>query len=539
MCVSTLRVGTRGGAVASRLLWCRMIEGENAIGPAKEHHPMTYPTSGRGSVLIIGLIAFLFQIEIVHAGRMPLNQEEQARVNRAIGGGVTYLKRSQGKQGGWAGEWEIHTAGYAALPALTLLECGVSAEEPAIRRAAAIVRREMPRVAFTYEIALSILFLDRLGDTQDHELIQTLAVRLIAGQQETGGWSYKCPFVSKKTQEEILAVLRKLDPPETLDPIAAKGAEAVNKPAVRRKPASPLQESIISRPAAPAKGTTDDKPAVPLREIAPPELPKPVPAKAKPVAKQENKAAEHPQEVPASLKKLPVFRDPDRILKLLSKGRPFIITDNSNTQFAMLALWAARRHEVPAQRSMRMIVRRFESSQNRDGSWSYRYRYGGSEPEGPAMTCVGLLGLAAGHGIDGKLPDSKRIRAGLTVLSQKVGKPAGKWRNVPLTDLYFLWSLERVAVLYRLATVGENDWYRWAAEMLLANQHKSGCWTGGGYPKSSSTLDTCFALLVLKRANFFADLAAKMNFRSEDWKQAIIPASSSRSPGESRSPGRP
>lgn len=499
---------------------------------------MKYSASGRSSTLILGLSASLICTELVQAGAMPLNREEQARVNRAIDGGVAYLKRSQSKQGGWSGEWEIHTAGYAALPALSLLECGVSAEESAIRRAAAVVRREMPHVAFTYEIALSILFLDRLGDTQDRELIQNLAVRLIAGQQETGGWSYRCPFVSKKTQEEILAALRKLDPPEPLDPIAAKGAEAAGKPAAKRKPVTPLQESIISRPAAPAKGTPIDKPAAPPPE-EPPELPKPAQAKAKPGAKQENKAAENPTEVPTSLKKLPVFRDPDRIMKLLSKGRPFIITDNSNTQFAMLALWTARRHEVPAQRSMRMIVRRFESSQNRDGSWSYRYRFGGSEPEGPAMTCVGLLGLAAGHGIDGKLPDSKRIRAGLTVLSQKVGKPTGKWRNVPLTDLYFLWSLERVAVLYRLATVGENDWYRWAAEMLLANQHKSGCWTGGGYPKSSSTLDTCFALLVLKRANFFADLAAKMSFRAQDWKQAIIPTSSSRSPGESRSPGRP
>ncbi len=499
---------------------------------------MMNPTSGRRSSWIIGPAVLLLVAVLVQAGAMPLNPEEKARIHRAIDAGVANLKRSQDKQGGWAREWEIHTAGYAALPALTLLECGVPAEEPVIRRSAALVRREAPGVPFTYEIALSILFLDRLGDAQDRELIQTLAVRLIAGQQETGGWSYKCPFVSKKTREDVLAALRKLDPPEPLDRVAATEQNTAGERLAKRKPVSPPLESIISRPVAPDKATTSAKSAAPSpRSVS--ELPKPAQPKAKPPAKHADKAAEHPPEVPAVLKRLPVFRDPDRIMKLLGKGRPYIVTDNSNTQFALLALWAARRHEVPVQRSMRMIVRRFESSQNRDGSWSYRYRLGGSEPEGPAMTCAGLLGLAAGHGIDGKPPDDKRIRAGLAVLSQNVGKPTGKWRNIPLTDLYFLWSLERVAVVYRLATVGENDWYRWGAEMLLANQHKSGCWTGGGYPKSSSTIDTCFALLFLKRANFFADLTAQMQFHAEDLNRAIIRSAPSHSPGESGTPGKP
>lgn len=505
-----------------------MIGGKNVICATKEHDPMTNLTSGCRPAWIIAILTVLFGAALVQAGAMPLSKEERARVDRAIDGGVACLKRSQRKQGGWASEWEVHTVGYAALPGLTLLECGVAAEDEVICRAAAFVRREAPHVAFTYEVALSILFLDRLGDKQDHELIQNLAVRLIAGQTETGGWSYKCPFVTKKSQEEILAALRKLDPSETLDHIAAK-QEAANPMPPKRKPASPPLEGIISRPAAPAKGPELEKPAAPPPGAAP-ELPKPAAGQAKPLAKQENKAAEHPTEMPAALKKLPVFRDPDHIMKQLSKGRPFYVTDNSNTQFALLALWTARRHDVPAQRSMRMIVRRFQSSQNRDGSWSYGYRLGGGEQQGPAMTCVGLLGLAAGNGIDGKPPDSKRIRAGLEVLSQKVGKPAGRWRNIPLTDLYFLWSLERVAVLYRLAVIGEHDWYRWGAEMLVANQHKSGGWSGGGYPKSTPPIDTCFALLFLKRANFFSDLTAKMRFQLED----RIPTR-----GQSRAPDQP
>jgi hypothetical protein len=483
--------------------------------------PMRKPTSDRRPLWFLVLPSLLFDVAFAEAGAMPLNKEEQARVERAIDGGVAYLKRSQGPQGSWAGPWERHTVGYAALPGLTLLECGVPADDPVIRRIAEIVRRDAPKLDFTYEIALSILFLNRLGEAKDRELIQTLAVRLIAGQMKTGGWTYGCPFVAKKSQEEILAALHKLDPPEPL-------------------------EGAAKRPAAPLEGITAGKPSAPPAGSAPKPA-KATPTKAKPFAKKEGQAASQPPEVPAALKKLAVFRDPDQIMKLLSKGRPSDSTDNSNTQFALLALWVAQRHGVTAQRSMRMIVRRFESSQNPDGSWSYGYRFGGGLQERPAMTCVGLLGLAVGHGIapprragnDPKPADLDRIRAGFAALSKNVGKPSGKWRNQPLTDLYLLWSVERVGVLYSLPTIGDNDWYRWGAEMLIANQQKRGFWTGGGYPGASSTLDTCLALLFLKRTNFVADLSAKLRIKPEELNQSIIRAAPYGSISQSRNPDKP
>ena len=68
--------------------------------------------------------------------------------------------------------------------------------------------------------------------------------------------------------------------------------------------------------------------------------------------------------------------------------------DNSNTQFALLGLWAARRHKVPVERSLEMADLRFQRSQNRDAGWGYHVGAGST----PTMTCVGLLGLAMGHG---------------------------------------------------------------------------------------------------------------------------------------------
>ena len=478
---------------------------------------MRKPTSDVRQQWILALGMLIFNAVFVAAGEMPLSKEEQARVDRAIDEGVAYLKRSQGKQGSWAGQWEAHTVGYAALPGLTLLECGLPADDPVIRRAAELVRRDAPRLDFTYEIALSILFLDRLGDNEDRELIRTLAVRLIAGQMRTGGWTYGCPLLAKKSQEEILAALHKLDPPE-------------------------LAEGTAKRPAAPLEGITAGKISAPATG-GDAKHPKAAPTKAKPSAKKEGQTAEQPAEVPAALKKLPVFRDPDQMMKqLLSRGRPSDTSDNSNTQFALLALWVAQRHGVTTQRSMRMIVRRFQSSQNPDGSWGYGYLFGGGLRERPAMTCVGLLGLAVGLGIapparagnEQKPADLDRIRAGFAALNKSVGKPVGKWRNQPLTDLYFLWSVERVGVLYSLPTIGENDWYRWGAEMLIANQQKRGHWTGGGYPGSTSTLDTCLALLFLKRANFVPDLTAKLHLKREELNRSIFRAGLSPAAGQSR-----
>ena len=37
-------------------------------------------------------------------------------------------------------------------------------------------------------------------------------------------------------------------------------------------------------------------------------------------------------------------------------------------------------------------------------------------------------------------------------------------------DLYFLWSLERIGVIYGFKTIGNRDWYAWGSETLLRSQ---------------------------------------------------------------------
>jgi hypothetical protein len=199
--------------------------------------------------------------------------------------------------------------------------------------------------------------------------------------------------------------------------------------------------------------------------------------------------------------------------------------DNSNSQFAMLALWAARRHEVPMALSLALLDPRYRSSQFPDGSWGYHLQELRSAK--PSMTCVGLLGLGIGHGAAREAAAGKVLRAntilaadkfqapslqdpaiqrGLWALGRSIGNPTPQRSGLPMVNLYALWSVERVAMLYQLRTIGNKDWYGWGAEILVTNQLPDGSWDSDSYPGCSPTIDTCMALLFLKGNNLVQDL---------------------------------
>jgi hypothetical protein len=190
--------------------------------------------------------------------------------------------------------------------------------------------------------------------------------------------------------------------------------------------------------------------------------------------------------------------------------------DNSNTQFALLALWTARRHDLPLDRTLSLVVQRFRSSQNSDGSWNYQGTHNASPL--PTMTCAGLLGLAVGYGLNDAKDRPARgpqqdeaIQKALAHLSNAIGQPPKQrgGRTAP-TQMYFLWSVERVAVLYQQKTIGDKEWYQWGLSMLSGRQQPDGSLQGGGGHGSSPLVDTCFALLFLQRVNLAQDLTDKL-----------------------------
>jgi hypothetical protein len=437
---------------------------------------------------------------------------EQDAVNKAIDRGVALLKERQMDSGAWPGfgNGSFHHVGLSALPGLTLLECGVPPSDEHIQKAASHVRDAIPTLTATYELALSILFLDRLGEERDRPLIRSMALRLVAGQSEAGGWTYQCPIMSTRDEENMLTILRHQQPAAPGDDIYAEkpalsgttagDTRGPDKTTQTTEPTSP-PPSGSTFPLRPQPRTNPDGSAMPLP--------------ARPSADDARRAL---NDLPKPLRQAPAFHDPSRSEATHRADR----SDNSNTQFAILGVWTARRHGVPMERTVARITRRFRDSQAPNGGWHYAYIVPGRGST-PAMTGAGLLGLAVGLGLANPdfAPDQARtpprnaaVERGLQALAESIGQPLearrrGRWPNV---NLYFLWTVERVGVLYNLRKIGGKDWYAWGAQMLLDSQNDDGSWHTGGYPGSVPTVDTCFALLFLKRANLVQDLTKQLEF---------------------------
>lgn len=194
---------------------------------------------------------------------------------------------------------------------------------------------------------------------------------------------------------------------------------------------------------------------------------------------------------------------------------------NSNTQFAVMALWIAKRHNFPTEYVLARAEARFRQTQHTDGGWGYRPDSQGSSP---AMTCAGLLGLAVGHG--NRL--AKLQTGGKLVADEDKLKSAAQGRGDLRTDLqvdkakeylakqlkrkpheighwpYFLWSLERVCVVYGLSELDGVNWYEWGWKSLVERQRDDGSWDGN-YPPQ---VNTAFALLFLNKVNLSRDLTS-------------------------------
>lgn len=415
----------------------------------------------------------------------------QQKINDAIDRGIVYLRSSQQAVGTWG---QGHGVGHAAIGGLTLLECKVPATDPAVQRAAMYVRANVGNLNMTYELSLAILFLDRLGDKKDRTVIQGLAMRLLAGQNDCGGWSYNCPILTPQEMQQLFNFLQSNKKPNLLNPLQGKTQGAAHaEPAVDAPEFdSPLKQyPVLAQVPGPQ-----------------PKMQPKMPGKMPMI---------RPDMLQGNLQNLPVVRN-----QAFQKGKMNLRRgggDNSNTQFALIALWTARRHDVPSETALLAAFQRFTTSQNGDGGWGYTPGNGSTN----TMTSVGLLGLAMGHGaapdiirfnpkdpkdvvVKPALEDPK-IQTGLQALARNIGEPRTDGNaNFPMQNLYFLWSVERVAMLYDLKTIGGKDWYAWGAQILVHNQLADGSWPTGFYHGSNPALNTCFALLFLKRSNLVQDL---------------------------------
>ncbi len=413
----------------------------------------------------------------------PARAADKEAINEAVERGVRKLKSSQAGDG----TWPHAQIGLTALCGLTLLECGEPVDDRVVQRAADAVRKAAPDATETYSLALTILFLDRLGEPVDVSLIESLTVRLLGGQLARGNWTYTCPKGDENEQRRLTALVKK------------RADEGRPKEVSRVEP-----------------GT--------------------------------RKAEDLPRDVREQLAKVERMR-------VANTAAAVVGGDNSNTQFAVLGLWVARRYGLPVDGALRETERYFRATQGLGGQWDYMPPSPGSPPspleiitvQVPGMTCAGLLGIGLAYGawnetalqtdpkkepgrpgappVKAQDPSKDRsVIAAFHLVGAIVDSMARFGDKPPRLDgrngrmYYFLWSMERVAVAYGVDTIGKTNWYDFASSLLLANQDLDGSWNG----EFRDGPDTCFALLVLRRANLAQDLSRALKTQMKDGMQSAL-----------------
>lgn len=203
--------------------------------------------------------------------------------------------------------------------------------------------------------------------------------------------------------------------------------------------------------------------------------------------------------------------------------------DHSNTQYAVLGLKAASRCgvAVPADVWKRVashflaaqvasgpeVVRRVRPAPRpgspyapagpryavhaRSRGWGYLDRttaaYGSMTSAGVGTLAIARSGLllagALSHGMATRIRQS--IHDGLAWMERHYSVLHNPYHGGWF--YYYLYGLERACVLTNTAYLGERDWYREGAHLLVITQARGGSW-------QRNAIETAFALLFLKRA---------------------------------------
>ncbi|MEX0612302.1 MAG: DUF4159 domain-containing protein, partial [Pirellulales bacterium] len=208
--------------------------------------------------------------------------------------------------------------------------------------------------------------------------------------------------------------------------------------------------------------------------------------------------------------------------------------DNSNSQFAVLALYDAQRVGAEVSReTWQLAADYWRNTQNADGSWGY---VPGDVGTG-SMTCAGIGGLAiSAAALDSGDADVENGRVvccrphqqddalerAIEWLAQRFSvdhnpRPAGGGQSVLY---YYLYGLERAGRLTARRFIGDHDWYREGAELLVREQDSlSHFWKGGWYAERDPRISTAMALLFLSKGRRPIVMAKLKYSAGDNWNQ--------------------
>ncbi|MFN7733609.1 MAG: DUF4159 domain-containing protein, partial [Pirellula sp.] len=209
------------------------------------------------------------------------------------------------------------------------------------------------------------------------------------------------------------------------------------------------------------------------------------------------------------------------------------LSDESNSQFAVLALWEAGKVGVELDDEVIRRSRKYWlDKMSPEGTWGYRTERGARG----SMTCAGIASLIiledASTSSDAAVVGDRIQCCGANVDERPYDPQLSiDWlaRNFSVNDnpgyanwyMYYMYALERVGRLTGRRFIGEHDWYREGAEAILRRRNQVGgnMLSSGG---ESEITNTAMALLFLskgKRQVVFGHLQHSPDPRSRDWNR--------------------
>jgi hypothetical protein len=215
--------------------------------------------------------------------------------------------------------------------------------------------------------------------------------------------------------------------------------------------------------------------------------------------------------------------------------------DNSNSQFALLALYEAERAGVQVNRQVWEAARRYwEDCQNPDGSFGYHKSFPGTG----SMTCAGITSLVITNdmiqppdvevtgqqinGCGGREADNSPVLRALQWLGAGFSVDHNPSSDALTRDawlFYYLYGVERVGRMTGNRFIGRHDWYREGAEKLVRSWlGKSGVeiatgWRGVGFEEHDENVTTSLALLFLAKGRRPTLLAKLKHGEEADWNR--------------------
>lgn len=422
--------------------------------------------------------------------------QSSADVEKARLKGMDYIKSEQFDDGSW--EQEGHDVGITSLCAMALIENGMPVSDPVIESAHKFVKKEYLEQKGTYDIALAILFMSRVGDRDNRSPIRDLAARLIAGQNIEGGWGYSCPGVTAG----ILS-----NPEDRPKPQAGVGDNSCTQFAV-------LGLWVASRWGVDIEDTMS---LVGERFMETQREDGGWPYRCEEWSKALADATATPEE-PGKDEEKPAEGPPKRKRKE-DKGN-----DKEDAPMPVANNLPGGDSALPGADGVPLPGAPGAPAAGSEADYM---------PSSPSMTFAGLFCLTVARATVIRSEKNKArtgdsaapaVAAGETLLSNPSFEDGLKRASLFAAGMghgrYFMWSVERMGVILGMEKFGETDWFGEGSKALIASQEMDGSWKG----PHGDLADSSFAILFLRKANLGSDISRLLSGEPADRFQNVTQA---------------